>query len=328
MPPKRSNTGPKTQPQQQKTAPAPPPASISKEIVRAGSAGQSTNQQEATPSVGAVVPYSSKGRLPGPSTTRELVVYAREHGGELILARNLTGPEKLRIRAETLTGAVRAPFNLDELLKLAESQLNQQLAIIDRLQDNRFFYEDIIEYLNSRSDFHGKNIGKKKPTDYALVANAIAQRIHNLYYVAASWKQALLLLQELGKLVPDFDASNLSTVYLKQNSTFRDRFVLLYRLLVVLVGVNQKNVALAAAASPHYAHYFFAVQSAWMAFKREEAMGAMKSLIDTVVMELIFPESEYPLHILFAILAESLETSPKENKRFSQRLFDAIGDLN
>lgn len=101
-----------------------------------------------------------------------------------------------------MTGAVRAPFNLDELFKLAESQLNRQyiffyhciigaslsnrnfptypasehLAIIDRLQDNRFFYEDIIEYLNSRSDFHGKNIGKKKPTDYSLVATAIAQR--------------------------------------------------------------------------------------------------------------------------------------------------------
>lgn len=106
--------------------------------------------------------------------------------------------------------------------------------------------------------------------------------------------------------MPDFDAGKLSTVYLKQNSNFRDRFVLLYRLLVVLVGVNQKNVALAAAASrkgtvlvrrmdktetsgstEHYAHYFFAVQSAWMAFKREEAMGAMKSLIDTVVMELV-----------------------------------------
>ncbi|KAG9049466.1 hypothetical protein FS837_010159, partial [Tulasnella sp. UAMH 9824] len=251
-----------------------------------------------------------------------------ENGGELILARNLTGPEKLRIRAETLSGAVRAPFNLDQIFKLVESQLNQQLAIIDRLQDNQFFYDDIIEYLNSRTDFQGKNIGKKKISDYAQVSNAIAQRIHNVYYLAASWKQALLLLQELRKLVPDFDAGKLSTVYLKQNSTFRDRFVLLYRLLVVLVGVNQKNVALAAAASQHYAHYFFAVQSAWMAFKREEAMGAMKSLIDTVVMELIFPESEYPPHILFAILSEALETSPKENKRFSQRLFDAIGDLS
>ncbi|KAG8939435.1 hypothetical protein FRC04_006582 [Tulasnella sp. 424] len=284
--------------------------------------------QEFLGGAGDAVPCHGKGRLPGPSTTQELVLYAKEHGAELILARGLTGPEKLRIRAETLSGAVQAPFNLDELFKLAESQLDQHLAIIDQLQDNRFFYEDIIYYLNSRSDFQGKNIGKKKQTDYALVAHAIAQRIHNLYYVAASWKQALLLLQELRTLIPDFDASKLSTIYLKQNQTFCDRFVLLYRLFVVLVGVNQKNVALAAAASQHYAHYFFPVQSAWMAFKREEAMGAMKFLIDTVVMELIFPESEYPLHILFAILAETLETSPKENKRFSQRLFDAIGDLS
>ncbi|KAG8909504.1 hypothetical protein FRC01_006899, partial [Tulasnella sp. 417] len=329
MPPKRSNNAPKVQPQPQKAArPPPAPPATTKQLVTAGSVGKSTGQQEPIPNPGAIVPYSSKGRLPGPTTTRELVLWAKENGGELILARSLTGPEKLRIRAETLSGAVRAPFNLDQMFKLVESQLNQQLAIIDRLQDHQFFYEDITEYLNSRTDFQGKNIGKKKISDYVLVSSAIAQRIHNVYYLAASWKQALLLLQELRKLVPDFEAGKLSTVYLKQNSAFRDRFVLLYRLLVVLVGVNQKNVALAAAASQHYAHYFFAVQSAWMAFKREEAMGAMKSLIDTVVMELIFPESSYPLHILFAVLTEALETSPKENKRFSQRLFDAIGDLS
>ncbi|KIO23017.1 hypothetical protein M407DRAFT_27439 [Tulasnella calospora MUT 4182] len=127
MPPKRSNTAPKPQPQPQKAArPPPAPPATTKQLVRAGSVGQPAEQQESIPTSGAVVPYSSKGRLPGPTTTRELVLWAKENGGELILARNLTGPEKLRIRAETLSGAVRAPFNLDQLFKLVESQLNRQ----------------------------------------------------------------------------------------------------------------------------------------------------------------------------------------------------------
>lgn len=100
MPPKRSNATPKTQPQPQKAArPPPAPSATAKQLAKAGSVGQSTEQQEPTPNAGAVVPYSSKGRLPGPTTTRELVLWAKEYGGELILARNLTGPEKLRIRA-------------------------------------------------------------------------------------------------------------------------------------------------------------------------------------------------------------------------------------
>ena len=49
---------------------------------------------------GALVPFSSKGRGLGVST-RELVLWAKEHGGELILARNITGPEKLRLKAGT-----------------------------------------------------------------------------------------------------------------------------------------------------------------------------------------------------------------------------------
>lgn len=41
----------------------------------------------------------------------------------------------------------------------------------------------------------------------------------------------------------------------------------------------------------------------------------------------IFPQSKYALPILYAVLRESLVDSPGEATRFSQGLFDAIGDL-
>lgn len=46
----------------------------------------------------ALVPFTGKRHGPGVSS-RELILYAKEHGGELVLARNITGPEKLRLKA-------------------------------------------------------------------------------------------------------------------------------------------------------------------------------------------------------------------------------------
>ncbi|KAG9027852.1 hypothetical protein FRB95_007333 [Tulasnella sp. JGI-2019a] len=275
----------------------------------------------------ALVPYNGK-RLPPGTSSRELILYAKEHGGELILARNITGPEKLRLKADALSNAVRAPFNLDELIRIAESQLDQQLGQVDRLRDHTFFYDDVAKTIESRVDLLSQYSSVEKIfQDSKAVASAIGTRIHNTYYVAGSWKQVALLLDELKSLAPDVRPEDLGGEFRRKDGIFRDRYVLLYRQMVALTGILQKNVALAAAASKYYSHYFFAVQSAWMAFRREEAMGAMKSLINTIVMELIFPQSKYPLHILYAILRESLDGSPAEGTRFSQGLFDAIGDL-
>ncbi|KAG8904489.1 hypothetical protein FRB99_001665 [Tulasnella sp. 403] len=300
----------------------PPKSSTSKDLVPTRGGGNDSNAK-----IGAVVPYLGRPRGPISAASRALVLYAKEHGGELILARNLTGPEKLRIKAETLKTAVRAPFQLEELFRIAESQFEEKLGQINRLQDHRLFYDDIVEYINSRIESCHTTKGKKPIDNFTFVAAAIGARIHNIYYLAASWKQVLLLLNDLKRLAPNIKNGNVQGLFKRKDPTFRDRYVLLYRLMVVLVGVNQKSLALAAAASVRYAHYFFTVQTAWMAFRREEAMGAMKSLIDTIVMELIFPESLYPPHILFACLHDALDGSPKEGGRFTQRMYDALGDL-
>lgn len=80
---------------------------------------------------------------PQPSTSRALVLRKATYGtGELVFHQKLSGQEKLSLLAseqsyilcwvgaltvvneeEMMTSAVRAPFRLDELLKLADSQL-------------------------------------------------------------------------------------------------------------------------------------------------------------------------------------------------------------
>jgi hypothetical protein len=54
---------------------------------------------------------------------------------------------------------------------------------------------------------------------------------------------------------------------------------------------------------------------------------ACKSYVDSIVIELCFPNSQYPKYILARILEDATQEAPREKKRFPQALFDALGDL-
>lgn len=55
---------------------------------------------------------------------------------------------------------------------------------------------------------------------------------------------------------------------------------------------------------------------------------ACKSFLDSIIIELCLPGPTYPKPILYQILHQSIEESPKEAKRFPQALWDAVGDLS
>ena len=137
-------------------------------------------------------------------------------------------------------------------------------------------------------------------------------RVHNVYYIAGTWKQVILLLNELKATSPFIQPSDLPNL-LKKDPKYRDKYILLYRVMAMLVTVTQKKLSLAAAAArkrlrhivtfrgwasfyyyyhlAHYAHYFekrtSGENSSFMSFRRSQAMGPMKSLMDTIIMELV-----------------------------------------
>jgi hypothetical protein len=58
-------------------------------------------------------------------------------------------------------------------------------------------------------------------------------------------------------------------------------------------------------------------------------MAAHRSLIDTIIIELVLPDSRYEPYILTAALQDALDTTPREEvKKFSQAVFDALGNLS
>lgn len=54
---------------------------------------------------------------------------------------------------------------------------------------------------------------------------------------------------------------------------------------------------------------------------------AYKSYVDSIVIELCLPNSQYPKYILARMLEDATQEAPRETKRFPQALFDALGDF-
>ncbi len=51
------------------------------------------------------------------------------------------------------------------------------------------------------------------------------------------------------------------------------------------------------------------------------------SFLDSIIVELCFPQGVYPKAILYRILHDAVDESPREARRFPQALWDAVGDL-
>ena len=65
-----------------------------------------------------------------------------------------------------------------------------------------------------------------------------------------------------------------------------------------------------------------------MVFDWAELREACVSFLDSIVIELCFPRAPYPKVILYQVLRDAVNESPKETKRFPQAMWDAVGDLS
>ena len=52
------------------------------------------------------------------------------------------------------------------------------------------------------------------------------------------------------------------------------------------------------------------------------------SFLDSIVIELLFPESKFPEAVLYQLLQDVLRESPNQAKRFTSAMWNAVGDLS
>ncbi|KAF8520493.1 hypothetical protein BU17DRAFT_89092 [Hysterangium stoloniferum] len=285
---------------------------------------------------GALVLRNVKSNEPHASTSRALVLRREAYGsGEIVNTRKISGQEKLKLLAnEMMSTAVRSPFRMDELIRMADSQLGVHLGEISNLKDPMFFCDDILATIDSRMESApGKNNDQRPHlSDARWIAQVIGSRVHNVYFLAGSWKIVRNLLMELQAMhLHDSDVRG----QLQHNVKLRERYLVLFQVIIMLARMGQARVAHIAAATPHYAPYFAQnTRAGTMEFDHSgrgnvrKLREAHRSFIDSIVLELALPNSEYPPYILMSLLHDAVEECRKEEKRFSQALWDAVGDFS
>ncbi|KAH9942511.1 uncharacterized protein BXZ73DRAFT_88059 [Epithele typhae] len=270
-----------------------------------------------------------------PLTARALVLRNGKHGamgtGEMMIASRMSGREKLDLLAEDLMRkAIAAPFKLEVCLRIADGQLGSYLDEINALQDVDFLHDRFKSIVASHmnplrvADLKGPN----RARDHAV--STISGYIHNTYMMAAGWRL-------VGDLIRDLIDGGLDDAVikaqLKAEPALRSQFLVLYDTVYTLVEAGQANFAILASSSRHYGPYFKKIvdpetkEPEYM-FDWGQLKTVHKSFLDSIVVELCLPNSPIPRPVLYQLLSETVEESPKETKQFSQAVWDAVGDLS
>ena len=173
--------------------------------------------------------------------------------------------------------------------------------------------------------------------------------IHNTYVLASAWSIVLETLRELDDA--GLSDSNVKT-QLRKDHKLRSRYLVLYDMVGVLANMSQAKFSVLSTTTrkahlttdhtliiltwpckAHFSRYFKHFESSdptdpEMVFDWESLREACKSFLDSIIIELCFPRGPYPKHILFQLLHDAVEESPRDTTRFTQGLWDAVGDLS
>ncbi|EPQ57181.1 hypothetical protein GLOTRDRAFT_39174 [Gloeophyllum trabeum ATCC 11539] len=272
-----------------------------------------------------------------PTTARALVLRNGKFGsmgtGELVLANKISGREKLDLlgddllekRVEMAKKALGPPFRLERCLRIAHAQFNAALDEINTLQDYECFYPEIVAEVQSRTPPRKSN-PLQNPN---YVASIVATRIHNSYMAAAAWK---LVRDTLHNLDEEGLRDNTARSQIRRDERLKQLYLVLYDLVNELVNVYHAKFSIYVMAAPHYARYFKPVPNSdpddpEMMFDWQELRTVYKSFLDSIIIELCLPQSRYPKQVLYSILHDAVDESPREAKRFPQAVWDAVGDL-
>ncbi|KAF8904426.1 hypothetical protein CPB84DRAFT_1727744 [Gymnopilus junonius] len=271
-----------------------------------------------------------------PTTERALVLRNGKYGargtGELMLMSRMTGREKMDLLAENIfeesKKAILSPLRLEKCLKIAESQADAYIDDIANLRDPELFRYSIETELKARAD-PTRTDPRRNPS---YIAKAVATKVHNAYMLASAWR---LVSDSLNELAIDGLTDKNVKAKLKNDPDIRARYLVVYDMVNDLITMSQNRFSVLATTTPHYSKYFKlktmegtkpAVPE--YVFDWSDLRGAADSFLDSIIIELCFPQGMYPKAILYRILHDAIEESPREAKRFPQVLWDAVGDLS
>ncbi|KAI9450353.1 hypothetical protein F5148DRAFT_987108 [Russula earlei] len=274
-----------------------------------------------------------------PSTARAVVLRNGKQGamgtGELMSLRKPIGREKLELLGEDLLArstknALAALFNIERLVSTADAEYSAHVDSIKWLKDPDLFHHEISKEVYLNVPLSSGNTTPQDPlNDWDNVINVLGTRVHNSYMVASAWK---IVRGRLEVLQREGIVNSQIRSQLTKDPHLRKEYLAVCDVLGALIDALQARFSFLAATAEHFRMYFKKYEERdsenpeymfdWNALRE-----AYKSYVDSIVIELCLPNSQYPKYILARILEDATQEAPREKKRFPQALFDALGDL-
>ncbi|PPQ98770.1 hypothetical protein CVT24_003328 [Panaeolus cyanescens] len=271
------------------------------------------------------------------TTERALVLRNGKYGamgsGELMLARKMSGREKLDLLAEDMVKKsqheVLAPFNLEKCLKIARSQRDVYIDDILSMREADLFCAMVEKELEARKPPTKSEVNKTP----SHVARQIATKIHNSYMLASGWK---FVYDNLNRFSQEGVTDRSIKSDLQQKPDLRNRYLVVTDVMNQLVDMCHQRFSQLTRNTERYARYFKERATDDLSNRHQQPIvfdyihckEATKSFLDSLILELCFPRGDYPMSILYRILNEAVTEAPREANRFPQAMYDAIGDLS
>ncbi|KAL5485099.1 hypothetical protein ACEPAI_7741 [Sanghuangporus weigelae] len=308
-------------------------ASQSQSVIKKGAQDVSTRDKSAGEK--AVVLASTKRALQlrngkgGSFGTGEVVRIPGREKLELIAEDEMEKAREERRRnlyEDTMKSSLKAPFQLDTVLRITQSQMDAYIDFINALRDPALCYDIVLREVEAHCPPRTGRQDADLMRDPSFVAEQFGICVHNAHMLASGW---VILYESFRKLRDMGLRDKEIRTQLRSNSEIRDEYFSAYELLKKLVSSLQHRLRSIVQNTPHYAPYFKASSEArdCQEFENSEIKRMYKSFLDSAIIELCLPGSKFSPQALYFCLHTTQEETPRLLRRCPQLMWDAVGDL-
>ncbi|KAI5123681.1 hypothetical protein M0805_001709 [Coniferiporia weirii] len=237
-----------------------------------------------------------------------------------------TKAKKKAIYEASLRNSLRAPFNIEVSMKIAQSQMDAYIDLVNALHNSEGCFDIVLTEIQAQCPPRKSIKDPDLMRSASFVAEQFAICVHNAYMLASGWTivfESLSMMQNMGL------TDGLVLGQLRSSDKMRKIYLSAFDLLKKLVASSQQRLRSIVQNTEHY-HVYFKASSTLKGrreFEDSEIRKMYKSFLDSTIIELCLPGSKFTPQALYSCLNAIELESPRELRRCPQIMWDAVGDL-
>jgi len=220
--------------------------------------------------------------------------------------------------------AVRAPFDLEKLIRWSQAQMDAAIDQVNNLHETEFCHDIVERHIRSQVvDEPNAN----PFVDKTRVASEFGICVHNSYMLACAWTLLHEFLVEMKRLGLQ---DKMVVKQMRSSADIRILYMFTYNMAKNLVTVGQQRLRSIVQNTPHFAPYFSETvdrKDGTFQFNNAVLRNMYKSYLDSAIIELCLPGSQFSPAALYQCLHDVEKESPKQLRHCPQAMWDAVGDL-